>query len=411
MTSHAPIPPRSRAAFWTAACVIVQTLWTSAAPAMSYAWYAHAWHIGNTTISAIFAAYPVVVALTLLGLGGMSDAIGRRTTLLLGLAASIAGVASFALAQSVVALFVGRLFMGLGVGLAAGPASAALLDHAPAGDRSFASAINTCAQAFGLAAAAIAGGALIEYAPDPAHGTFRLLLLLLAALFAACWVCLPRTERVVSTPTKLRTARLSRTTRAIALRAAPPVMSAFIVGTVMLSLGAQIARELVHSQNMLVNGVVIASFAIVWGVTSLVAKGAHRHRAIRAGSTAACASMLLLAVAAQVHSLLFLILSVVAAGVGYALLFLSGLALVSEHIDDQHKALSLSLLYFAGYAMQGMTALALGMAASHVGLREAVTYGAMAISVLCALTGFTAGPLATAAGDNAPRQPDDRRAA
>jgi MFS family permease len=390
---------RSRAAFWIAACVIVQTLWTSAAPAMSYAWYARVWHASNATISAIFAAYPVVVALTLFALGGLSDAIGRRASVLLGLAASIVGVTAFAMAGSVGHLFVGRLFMGLGVGLAAGPASAELLDHAPAGDRAFASAINTAAQAAGLGAAAIVGGALIQYAPDPAHRTFDVLLLLLVALFVACWRYLPRGRQCVSTDPGPRAARLPPDMRATVLSAAPSVMSAFVVGTVMLSLGAQIARDLVRSQNMLINGAVIASFATVWGAASLLFKRLSSHLAIRAGGGIAAISMLTLAFAARIHSLAILIVSVFAAGIGYALLFMGGIALVGSRIDHRHRALSLSTLYFAGYAMQAITALALGIAASHIGLRDAVTFGAIAIAVACVLTAAHAGTFDTRRGD------------
>lgn len=80
-------PARSRAVFWVTACVVVQTLWTSAAPAMSYAWYARAWHLDNTTVAGIFAVYPVVVVSALVAFSGMSDSVGRRTAVLSGLLA------------------------------------------------------------------------------------------------------------------------------------------------------------------------------------------------------------------------------------------------------------------------------------------------------------------------------------
>jgi MFS family permease len=403
MTSSTHLTARTRAAFWVAACVIVQTLWTSAAPAMSYAWYARAWHTGSTTLAAIFAVYPLTVVLTAMTSRQLSARIGRRAAMLSGLAASIAGVFAFAVAGSVAALFVGRFLAGVGVGLAAGPASAALIDYTPGGDRTFASAINTSAQATGLAAAAISGGALIEYAYDPAHLTFELLLGLLIVLFVACSVVLPRDSKRKHTrhpvPSPARVAPLpkaqpaSHASRGVVLRAAPAVVSAFIVGTVMLSLGAQIARDLVHSQNMLVNGAVIASFAIVWGVTSLLGKRMRAHVAVRTGGCAAAVSMVLLVFAAQTRSLPCLTLAVIGAGFGYSLLFLGGLAYVSEHADDAHKAASLSMMYCAGYAMQGATALALGMLASHIGLRAAVTYGAVVIAVLCVSTAVRAGIL------------------
>ena len=236
---------------------------------------------------------------------------------------------------------------------------------------------------------------MIEYAPDPAHRTFEVLLLLLAALFVVCWRYLPRDGQCVSKDAGPRTARLSPDIRAVVLRAAPAVMSAFAVGTVMLSLGAQIARDLVRSQNMLVNGAVIGSFAIVCGVTSVLFKRLRSQAAIRAGGSATGAAMLLLALAARVHSLPLLIVSVFGAGIGYALLFMGGLALVSEGIDHQHRGLSLSTLYSTGYAMQAITALALGITASHIGLRNAVTYGAIAIAAACVLTAASTGTLDT----------------
>src|SRR5580692_8383018 len=81
-----------RASFWVSAGVVAHTLWTSAAPAMVYRIYAEEWQLAPTTTTAIFAIYPIVVVLTLLGFGDLSDHIGRRATMLIGLAASLAGV-------------------------------------------------------------------------------------------------------------------------------------------------------------------------------------------------------------------------------------------------------------------------------------------------------------------------------
>jgi Major Facilitator Superfamily len=117
-----------RASFWVSAGVAAHTLWTSAAPAMVYRIYAEEWHLAVTTTTAIFAIYPIVVVLTLLGFGDLSDHIGRRATMLIGLAASLAGVFTFAVAPDVIWLFAGRPLMGIGVGLTASPATAAMVE-------------------------------------------------------------------------------------------------------------------------------------------------------------------------------------------------------------------------------------------------------------------------------------------
>ena len=58
-----------RASFWVAAGVVAHTLWTSAAPAMTYPLFVAEWHLTHTVTTGIFAIYPIVVAAVLIGFG------------------------------------------------------------------------------------------------------------------------------------------------------------------------------------------------------------------------------------------------------------------------------------------------------------------------------------------------------
>jgi MFS family permease len=99
--SRAPIVLGRRASLWVSAGVVAHTLWTSAAPAMVYRLFAQEWHLSHAVTTGIFAVYPIVVVAVLVGFGGISDHIGRRATMLMGLGASLAGTLLFALAPSV----------------------------------------------------------------------------------------------------------------------------------------------------------------------------------------------------------------------------------------------------------------------------------------------------------------------
>ena len=64
--------------------------------------------------------FPIAVVAMLVCFGGISDQIGRRATMLLGLGASLIGAVLFAVAPDIWWVFAGRDFMGVGVGLSAG---------------------------------------------------------------------------------------------------------------------------------------------------------------------------------------------------------------------------------------------------------------------------------------------------
>jgi len=80
-----------RASFWVATAVVVHTLWTSAAPSMTYRLYASEWGLTPLATTAVFAVFPVVVVAVLIFSGDISDYVGRRSTLLIGLSSSLVG--------------------------------------------------------------------------------------------------------------------------------------------------------------------------------------------------------------------------------------------------------------------------------------------------------------------------------
>jgi MFS family permease len=375
-----------RASFWVTAAVVAHTLWTSAAPSMTYPLYASEWGLTHTATTAIFAVFPMVVVAVLLFSGSISDYIGRRSTILIGLSSSLLGAALFAVAPSVLWVFVGRALIGLGVGLCAGPAAAALLEFSAAGQETRASSINTLAQAVGIVLATIVGGALIQYAPYPTHLNFWVLLIVLAILFAFAWF-LPRpvsNQALGRWQPKLPS--VPRGIRKIFAVSAIAAGSGYAIGGLMMSLGAQIARDLVGSDNVLVNGVAIALFALAAGVVAIPGKRLTPRAAITVGGISSIVGTALLAMSSARHALPIFVAAATAGGIGFSLMYLGGLSLINASTPADSRGGVLSVLYSVAFATQAIIALLLGATATTWGLGLAVDLGAVAIAVLSICT-------------------------
>jgi predicted MFS family arabinose efflux permease len=375
-----------RMACWVSAGVVAHTLWTSAAPAMVFPLYAAQWHLTHATITAIFAIYPVVVVAVLVGFGDISDYLGRRAAMLLGLAASLTGVLAFALAPNVIWLFAGRALMGIGVGLTAAPSTAAVLEFSGAGHTRIANSITTAAQAAGFAAALLIGGALVEYAPLPTRLCFWVLFGVIVILFAGTWLLPRHTVKEAKGRWRPKVPFIPVTMRPTFTLAALAITTAYTHGVLILSLGAQVARDLVGSNNALINGAALALFAIVSGLVGLIARSVTYRPAMLVGAAASALSMALFAVAVSQHQLAIFLAATTTAGGGYSLLFLGGLNLINAAAPAQHRGGVLSALYLLAYLSLGVVALVLGEVATLWGLALAVDLGAVAIGLLSLAT-------------------------
>src|SRR5271170_5855339 len=162
-------------AFWLVGGVFFLLFFAAAAPSPLYGVYQAQWRFSATALTAVFAAYALLLLLTLLVFGSLSDYLGRRRVILAGLAMAAGACGLFLAAHGVGLLFAARALHGAAVGTATSALGAALIDLQPEGSRR-APVVTTAASVGGLAAGGLGTSALVQYGPVPTHLVWWLLL-------------------------------------------------------------------------------------------------------------------------------------------------------------------------------------------------------------------------------------------
>jgi hypothetical protein len=372
--------------------VLALCLWASGAPSIVYPLYATQWGLTPTATTAVFATYPVVLVLVLVLFGNLSDHIGRRATILVGLSFLLLGALSFAVAPDVGWLFAGRALQGIGVGFSVGAASAALVEYNPGSNTALPGSVNTASQSAGLVLCTLVGGALTVLAPAPLHLSYWVLVLLVLLVAAAC-MFLPERDRATMAAGRWRPPglRVPRTLIGVYAVSALAVTAAFAMGALFLGLGAQIARDVVGSTSVLLVGAVLSCSYLVIGVTAVAASRLRPRSSVAGGAVAAITGLTLLFTAAQEHAFPVFVGAAVVCGLGYGLSMSGGLAVASIGAPAHHRARLLSAVFLAAYLVQGSVAFGAGLTATHTGLQQAIALviplvGALSLVSLVAVT-------------------------
>ena len=370
-----------RYGFLTAAAVAAVTLWASASSSMNYPLYAEHWRLEPWVTTAMFAAYPLALIPMLLVFGNLSDYVGRRTAILWGLGAILLGGVALGLAPDVWVVFLGRVLLGLGVGLSLSPATAAVMEFGGPDGARRAGATVSAATAVGLTLAMIVGGTLIEFAPAPLVLNQWALVLVAGVVFGLA-LRLPRhTPDEALGRWRPRGIAFPRTGRARFAAGILAVVAGYVIGVIFIGLGAAIARSLLHTDDVFVGGIVIAVSTAAVGVTSLLIRKARPVPLLIAGLAASAVSMLALILSGAAASLPLFFASSLTSGLAYAFLVSGGLGLVGAAAPIQHRAAAVSTAYFFGYAAQASAAIWLGIVETTSGFGEAVAIGAALVVI------------------------------
>ncbi len=382
-----------RGAFWASALVLALCLWASGAPSVLYPVYAAEWGLPAVVTTSVFAAYPLALLVVLALFGGVSDTIGRRRAMLLGVALIAVAAVAFAVAPNVLWLYAGRILQGVGTGFALGAASASLVEHNVSANPRFASSVTGSATASGLTLALLVSGVLAEFAPLPLVLSFAVLFVLGVAAFVLVWRMPDDTAGLGAPNWRPRALRLAPGLLRPFLAATLSVSLAYSIGAVFLSLGAQMARDLTGTSSLAVTGALLAISAAVIGVVSVLLARVPAHASVLLGGGLSLASLAVMAACAIWGSVPLFLAWCVVGGVAYAFAFTGGIGVVNRAAPAQHRGATLSLMYLFSYLLQALTAIGAGALATGIGLEPA-------IDVLAPLLGVLAlGALAAGAAD------------
>ena len=371
--------------FWLLAAVLGFLLAAASAPSPLYAIYAAQWGFSSTTLTAIFAVYALALLVALLTTGELSDHLGRRPVLAVGLVVQAAGMVAFGVAEGVAALYVARVLQGVGTGIATGAISAWLLDLEPRERPGLGSVVGGIAPMAGLAAGAFASGVLVQYGPDPLRLVYRLLP-------AAVLLALPRVpDHTSRSPGWLATLRpqigVPRPARALFAASAPSLVATWALGGLYLSLGPSLAIGLLADDSRIAGGLVIAALAGSGALASAVARSRPPRAIVTGGSLVLIVGVAITLLAVALGSAAGLYAGSVVAGLGFGPAFSGVFRSLAPLAPPEARGALLASIYAVSYLAFSLPAVAAGVAAAHWDLRSTTyVYGATVAALAAATT-------------------------
>lgn len=381
--------PRA-AAFWLVAAAFTVTMLGTTLPTPLYAIYQRELHFSTLMVTVVFATYAAGVLAALLLAGHVSDEVGRRRTLLPGLALSMLSALVFLAAHDLGLLFLGRLLSGLSAGLFTGTATAALVDLAGPGKTARGSLVATVAQMGGLGSGPLLAGVLAEFAPEPLRLPYWTHLGLLVLVAAGVWF-MPEPVAGARRRPSLRVARpgVPRAMRGTFVRAAIAGFAGFAVLGLFTAVSPSFLREAGMDGFAVAGGVTFSVFAAST-VGQIVLVPRFGDASLPLGCAGIVAGMCLMTAGFAALSFELLVCGGLLAGLGQGMSFRAGLAAVNAEAPVERRGDVASTYFVVLYVALSLPVIGVGLATELFGLRTAgvafsVLVAVLAGSVLAAL--------------------------
>jgi MFS family permease len=350
--------------------LILFVIMTSATvPSALYALWAADYGFGPLTITVIFSIYVAGVVFGLMGLGGWSDAMGRRPMLLGAVAACAVSDVGYLFSRNLAMLIAARLVSGLATGLIAGTATATMVDLAPPRLRVRASMTALACNMGGLTAGPVVGGVFAEYCPQPLHLVYAVHLIVLALVVAVPLFAVPSRPRNRAASLRPIGMMVPPEIRADFWPAAVGGGLGFAVGGLLNTVAGLYLGHLAGIHNPLLAGLMIAPCFGVIAVGQLISPrldGRSRLPLCCAGLVFSC--VLIMAALAFTETDL-LVISGLVVGVSTGLAVGHGMSSINEHCPAEHRGAANSTFFAVMYVGLSVPVIGAGVAMQQIGLR------------------------------------------
>jgi predicted MFS family arabinose efflux permease len=363
------------AAFWLVAGVLFLLFIGAAAPTPLYGIYRAQLRFSASTLTAIFAIYALVLLLTLLVFGSVSDYLGRRPVILAALMVSAGAYAVFLAAHSVGLLFAARALQGLAVGTALGALGAALIDLQPAGS-GLAPLITAAAPALGLGAGALGSSALAQYGPAPTRLVWWLLLGASVAAGAGILAMPePGTRRAGVLASLRPRVGVPRQVRGTFATAVPCLIAVWALSGLYQSLGPSLAAQVTGSRDLLWGGLLVFLLTGVAAAATVAFRGLTPRTAMLAGCLVLLAGLAVTFAAIATATAAAFLAGTAIAGIGFGLALLGANRILIALAAPGQRAGLVAAIFIVNFLGLSIPALIAGVETTHFGLhRTALAY-------------------------------------
>jgi hypothetical protein len=384
---------RHDVAFWILAGLFLMVFFQAAAASPLYRVYQVRFHFSAATLTAVFAVYVLVLLVTLLFFGSVSDYLGRRPVIIAALVFSAAACAVFLAANGVGALYAARSLQGIAGGLAIGPLGAGLIDLQPPGSQR-APVVTSTFNSLGLALGALITSALVQYGPAPTRLIWWALLALSAAGIVAVLAMAEPGSRRPGVLASLRpTIAVPRPARGTFAAAVPSIVAPWALAGLYLSLGPSLAAQATGSPNLLWGGLVIFLLCGTGAAAAFVLRGIGSRAAMLAGCLFLLAGTAVTYGAIATTTSAALLAGTAVAGVGLGLAFLGAFRTITALATPGQRAGLVTAIFTVLYLAFSVPALIAGVATTTFGLHSTTLVYSASLAVLAAAaTGILLSP-------------------
>jgi predicted MFS family arabinose efflux permease len=332
-------------------------------------------------MTGIFAIYTLALLSTLLVVGSLSDHIGRRPVVSVGLLLLAASIVIFWHAGSVVMLMEARVLQGVAAGMLLSSISAMSVDFEPA-DRPGSSAIwNSVMPLVGLAAGAGAAGAIMDLSPTADADVFGFLTIAYLLLAAIVWLVPETAPRHHGLLASLKPrVGVPAAARAAFMRSAPAVIAGWATGGLYLALGAPIIHGIFGVSDYFIQGLVVMVLSGAGAIACYFARKRTPRQVTLYGTAALAIGTALTLAAVHFVSLPAYMAAVALAGTGFGTCFLGVMRSVIPRVASSERGEFFAALFTLSYVAFGLPTVIAGFAIPYLGLAgTTMVYGGVII--------------------------------
>jgi MFS family permease len=366
--------------FWLVGYVIFVLFLGTTIPTPLYRVYQEQLGFSSGTLTLIFAIYVASLIPSLLLFGQLSDRIGRRPVILLGLVIAAVAAAIFATAHSLASLFLARCLQGIATGITASAATAALSELEPDGNTKRAAFVTSASNAAGGAIGPLLAGVIGEYGASPTVTPYLIYLGLMIPLIAL--VRIPETVAPGPFALTLRKPQVPRHIRKEFALASAVSFAVWATAALYLTLAPSYVAALLDIHSLAVSGAVVFLMVGTSAVAQTLGQRLDLRSAMIAGLCLLPIGLAGVILAVPLHAILVLIVATFLVGSAHGLGFMGSLALLNKIAPADRRAEVASSFYVISYLGVALAAVGIGFGAQLAGLFQAVVTLGLIVSAL-----------------------------